>query len=307
MKNILVLFLFVQGFWAQGHAQTRLCEMPWPQRDSIITARIMSYFSNRNIDKNGVTLISQFDYDDSSVEWIYNFYHKNEKDSMLRAFAPTDKYIYGIKVIGKKYYPFAFDDSEPEIGCPASAVMEEDFNVLLSEATYDVTIIGNGFDPKDKVSTKEVFSNAKRRPQIYEVPTDKELKSEKYSYGKSIASLKKDERIRILTAIALNHIVYHGKKGQRKIDKNDVGVIFPTIGESTFKYLKYDWIPEKYASFKKNELPKGVKPDDIYHIITIYSKDWQKLGLKSPVFAKLSIDDRSRKVIRYTLAEPEKK
>lgn len=305
MKNIISLFLFVQVILAQ--AQTRLSEMPWPQRDSIITARIMSYFSNRNIDKNGVTLISQSDYDYYSVEWIYNFYHKNEKDSMLRAFAPSDKYIYDIDVIGKEYYPFAFDDSEPEIGCPATAVMEEDFNVLLSEATYDVTIIGNGFDPKDKVSMKEVFSNAKRHPQIYEVPTDKELKSEKYSYGKSIASLKKDERIRILTAIALNHIVYHGKKGQRKIDKNDVGVIFPTIGESTFKYLKYDWIPEKYASFKKNELPKGVKPDDIYHFITIYSKDWQKLGLKSPVFARLSIDDRSRKVIRYTLAEPEKK
>lgn len=305
MKNIISLFLFVQVILAQ--AQTRLSEMPWPQRDSIITARIMSYFSNRNIDKNGVTLISQSDYDYYSVEWIYNFYHKNEKDSMLRAFAPSDKYIYDIDVIGKEYYPFVFDDSEPEIGCPATAVMEEDFNVLLSEATYDVTIIGNGFDPKDKVSMKEVFSNAKRHPQIYEVPTDKELKSEKYSYGKSIASLKKDERIRILTAIALNHIVYHGKKGQRKIDKNDVGVIFPTIGESTFKYLKYDWIPEKYASFKKNELPKGVKPDDIYHFITIYSKDWQKLGLKSPVFARLSIDDRSRKVIRYTLAEPEKK
>ncbi len=305
MKNIISLFLFVQVILAQ--AQTRLSEMPWPQRDSIITARIMSYFSNRNIDKNGVTLISQSDYDYYSVEWIYNFYHKNEKDSMLRAFAPSDKYIYDIDVIGKEYYPFVFDDSEPEIGCPATAVMEEDFNVLLSEATYDVTIIGNGFDPKDKVSMKEVFSNAKRHPQIYEVPTDKELKSEKYSYGKSIASLNKDERIRILTAIALNHIVYHGKKGQRKIDKNDVGVIFPTIGESTFKYLKYDWIPEKYASFKKNELPKGVKPDDIYHFITIYSKDWQKLGLKSPVFASLSIDDRSRKVIRYTLAEPEKK
>lgn len=305
MKNIISLFLLIQVILAQ--AQTRLSEMPWPQRDSIITARIMSYFSNRNIDKNGVTLISQSDYDYYSVEWIYNFYHKNEKDSMLRAFAPSDKYIYDIDVIGKEYYPFAFDDSEPEIGCPATAVMEEDFNVLLSEATYDVTIIGNGFDPKDKVSMKEVFSNAKRHPQIYEVPTDKELKSEKYSYGKSIASLKKDERIRILTAIALNHIVYHGKKGQRKIDKNDVGVIFPTIGESTFKYLKYDWIPEKYASFKKNELPKGVKPDDIYHFITIYSKDWQKLGLKSPVFARLSIDDRSRKVIRYTLAEPEKK
>lgn len=305
MKHILLSLLLVLGISAQ--AQTRLSEMPWPQRDSIITARIMSYFSNSHIDKNGVTLISQFDYDDSSVEWIYNFYHKNEKDSMMRAFAPSDKYIYGIKVIGKEYYPFVFDDSEPEIGCPATAVMEEDFNVLLSEATYDVTIIGNGFDPKDKVSTKEVFSNAKRRPQIYEVPTDKELKSGKYSYGKSIASLKKDERIRILTAIALNHIVYHGKKGQRKIDKNDVGVIFPTIGESTFKYLKYDWIPEKYASFKKNELPKGVKPDDIYHIITIYSKDWQELGLKSPVFAKLSIDDRSRKVIRYTLAESKEK
>lgn len=305
MKNIISLFLFIQVILAQ--AQTRLSEMPWPQRDSIITARIMSYFSNSHIDKNGVTLISQSDYDYYSVEWIYNFYHKNEKDSMLRAFAPSDKYIYDIDVIGKEYYPFVFDDSEPEIGCPATAVMEEDFNVLLSEATYDVTIIGNGFDPKDKVSTKEVFSNAKRHPQIYEVPTDKELKSEKYSYGKSIASLKKDERIRILTAIALNHIVYHGKKGQRKIDKNDVGVIFPTIGESTFKYLKYDWIPEKYASFKKNELPKGVKPDDIYHFITIYSKDWQKLGLKSPVFARLSIDDRSRKVIRYTLAEPEKK
>jgi hypothetical protein len=305
MKHILLSLFLVLGISTQ--AQTRLSEMPWPQRDSIITARIMSYFSNSHIDKNGVTLISQSDYDYYSVEWIYKFYHKNEKDSMLRAFAPSDKYIYDIDVIGKEYYPFVFDDSEPEIGCPATAVMEEDFNVLLSEATYDVTIIGNGFDPKDKVSMKEVFSNAKRHPQIYEVPTDKELKSGKYSYGKSIASLNKDERIRILTAIALNHIVYHGKKGQRKIDKNDVGVIFPTIGESTFKYLKYDWIPEKYASFKKNELPKGVKPDDIYHFITIYSKDWQKLGLKSPVFASLSIDDRSRKVIRYTLAESKEK
>lgn len=305
MKHILLSLFLVLGISTQ--AQTRLSEMPWTQRDSIITARIMSYFSNSHIDKNGVTLISQSDYDYYSVEWIYKFYHKNEKDSMLRAFAPSDKYIYDIDVIGKEYYPFVFDDSEPEIGCPATAVMEEDFNVLLSEATYDVTIIGNGFDPKDKVSMKEVFSNAKRHPQIYEVPTDKELKSGKYSYGKSIASLNKDERIRILTAIALNHIVYHGKKGQRKIDKNDVGVIFPTIGESTFKYLKYDWIPEKYASFKKNELPKGVKPDDIYHFITIYSKDWQKLGLKSPVFASLSIDDRSRKVIRYTLAESKEK
>ena len=170
---------------------------------------------------------------------------------MLRAFAPSDRYIYSIGIIGKKYYPFKFDDTEPEIGSPASALMEENLNVLLSSATYDVTIYGNNFDMKDKIPTAEIFRNAPRHPEKYEIPTDGQLRGKKYAYGKSVASLKKAERIRILTGIALNHLVYHTKKGECWTDMRDIGEIYPTIGESTFKFLKYDLDTGEIQGFQK--------------------------------------------------------
>ena len=168
MKHLFILLFLCQGILMQ--AQTRLSEMPWHERDSVITAKMRDYFHNSNIDKEGVALIYQGDFDESYVEWIYNFLHPKEKDSVLRAFVPSDRYIYSIGIIGKKYYPFKFDDTEPEIGRPASALMEENLNVLLSSATYDVTIYGNNFDMKDKVPTSEIFRKAPRHPKKYEIP-----------------------------------------------------------------------------------------------------------------------------------------
>ena len=303
MKHLFILLFLCQGILAQ--AQTRLSKMPWHERDSVITARMRDYFHDSNIGKEAVALIYQNDFDESYVEWLYNFLHPKEKDSIERAFAPSDRYIYHIDIIGKEYYPFDFDNTEPEIGRPATAMMEENFNVLLSEYTYDVTVYGNGFDMKDKIPTSEIFRNAPRHPKKYEIPTDGQLRGKKYAYGKSVASLKKAERIRILTGIALNHLVYHTKKGECWTDMRDVGEIYPTISEGTFKFLKYDWIPEKYRAFKKDEIPEGTLPEDIYHCITIYWEGWEKAGLKSPVLASCWIADKNRKVIRCRMHKPE--
>ena len=305
MKHLFILLFICQGILAQ--AQTRLSEMPWHERDSVITARMRDYFHNNNIGKEAVALIYQNDFDESYVEWLYNFLHPKEKDSIERAFAPSDRYIYHIDIIGKEYYPFDFDNTEPEIGRPATAMMEENFNVLLSEYTYDVTVYGNGFDMKDKIPTAEIFRNAPRHPKKYEIPPDGQLRGKKYAYGKSVASLKKAERIRILTGIALNHLVYHTKKGECWTDMRDVGEIYPTISEGTFKFLKYDWIPEKYRAFKKDEIPEGTLPEDIYHHVTIYWEGWEKAGLKSPKLASCWIADKNRKVIRCRMYKPEPK
>ena len=289
-KHLFILLFFCQGILAQ--AQTRLSEMPWHERDSVITARMRDYFHDSNIGKEAVALIYQGDFDGSYVEWIYNFLHPKEKDSIERAFAPSDRYIYYIDIIGKEYYPFVFDDTEPEIGRPATAMMEENFNVLLSEYTYDVTVYGNGFDMKDKIPTSEIFRNAPRRPKKYDIPTDGQLRGKKYA---------------ILTGIALNHLVYHTKKGECWTDMRDVGEIYPTISEGTFKFLKYDWIPEKYRAFKKDEIPEGTLPEDIYHCVTIYWEGWKKAGLESPILASCWIADKNRKVIRCRMHKPEPK
>ena len=62
-------------------------------------------------------------------------------------------------------------------------MMEENFNVLLSEYTYDVTVYGNGFDMKDKIPTAEIFRNAPRRPKKYEIPTDGQLRARSMRTG----------------------------------------------------------------------------------------------------------------------------
>ena len=102
MKHFFILLFLCQGILAQ--AQTRLSEMPWHERDSVITAKMRDYFHNSNIDKEGVALIYQGDFDESYVEWIYNFLHPKEKDSVLRAFVPSDRYIYSIPKT-RNYHP----------------------------------------------------------------------------------------------------------------------------------------------------------------------------------------------------------
>lgn len=43
MKHLFILLFLCQGILAQ--AQTRLSEMPWHERDSIITAKVKRFFN----------------------------------------------------------------------------------------------------------------------------------------------------------------------------------------------------------------------------------------------------------------------
>ena len=146
-------------------------------------------------------------------------------------------------------------------------------HVIFSEATGDVTVYSYGIDENERVTG--VFENPTRHAQRYAIPTDAQLRSREYAKGKPIWNMKKDERIRILTAIALNHMAYHMKGKDIPIDIHNHGDMFPTIGEYPFKFIDYSWIPEKYLPVTTDEIPGWVRADDILHVVTIYYKEWQ--------------------------------
>lgn len=279
-------------------AQTRLSVLPWHERDSIVAAKAEADVYTDIPDKQPFFLVYQEDNDRYSMKWICDYYDKkgniHNDSSMIRAFAPSDRYCYSVSVIGETFYP------DHEIVQMANVELDEDLNVIFSEATGDVTVYSYGIDENERVTG--VFENPTRHAQRYAIPTDAQLRSREYAKGKPIWKMKKDERIRILTAIALNHMAYHMKEKDIPIDIHNHGDMFPTIGEYPFKFIGYSWIPEKYLPVTTDEIPGWVRADDILHVVTIYYKEWQTAGLPSPELAKLYITDRKRKVIRCEVA-----
>lgn len=281
MKHIILSLLLVLGVPVQ--AQTRLSEMPWPQRDSIITAKVKKHFRDvqkRNYD-DCVSIIRQKDNDRYNVSWVAEIYNKAVKETgVWRAFVPSDLYLYDVKLFGECV------NMEGKVynGLKATALVDENLEVLMTSMTDDVTLYSYKYENDDCVTG--VFDNPTRRSAKYKRPTDAELRTDEYAWGKSIASLSKDERIRVLTGIAFNAL--------QMLDgsyKNEA-VLYPVISEAPFKFIGYYWLPEDELDMRPSEVPIGMSPDDIYHCVEIYWEDYKKAGYATPLVAKVYITDK---------------
>lgn len=281
MKHIILSLLLVLGVPVQ--AQTRLSEMPWPQRDSIITAKVKKHF--RDVQKHNyddcVSIIRQKDNDRYNVSWVAEIYNKAVKETgVWRAFVPSDLYLYDVKLFGECV------NMEGKVynGLKATALVDENLEVLMTSMTDDVTLYSYKYENDDCVTG--VFDNPTRRPAKYKRPTDAELCTDEYAWGKSIASLSKDERIRVLTGIAFNAL--------QMLDgsyKNEA-VLYPVISEAPFKFIGYYWLPEDELDMRPSEVPMGMSPDDIYHCVEIYWEDYKKASYATPLVAKVYITDK---------------
>lgn len=284
MKHIILSLLLVLGISAQ--AQTRLSEMPWPQRDSIITAKVKKYF--RDVQKRDyddcVSIIRQKDNDRYNVSWVAEIYDKTvKKTGVWRAFVPTDSYLYDVKLFGK------YDSTGRGVynGLRATALVDENLEVLMVSMTDDTTVYSYKYEKDDRVPG--VFDNPTRRPSKYKRPTEAELHTDEYAWGKSIASLSKDERIRVLTGIAFNAL--------QTLDgsyKNEA-VLYPVISEAPFKFIGYYWLPEDELDMRPSEVPMGMSTDDIYHCVEIYWEDYKKASYATPLVAKVYITDKDHR------------
>lgn len=284
MKHIILSLLLVLGVPVQ--AQTRLSEMPWPQRDSIITAKVKKHF--RDVQKHNyddcVSIIRQKDNDRYNVSWVAEIYNKAVKETgVWRAFVPSDLYLYDVKLFGKCV------NMEGKVynGLKATALVDENLEVLMTSMTDDVTLYSYKYENDDCVTG--VFDNPTRRSAKYKRPTDAELRTDEYAWGKSIASLSKDERIRVLTGIAFNAL--------QMLDgsyKNEA-VLYPVISEAPFKFIGYYWLPEDELDIRPSEVPMGMSPDDIYHCVEIYWEDYKKAGYATPLVASVYITDKDHR------------
>lgn len=281
MKHIILSLLLVLGVPVQ--AQTRLSEMPWPQRDSIITAKVKKHFRDvqkRNYD-DCVSIIRQKDNDRYNVSWVAEIYNKAVKETgVWRAFVPSDLYLYDVKLFGECV------NMEGKVynGLKATALVDENLEVLMTSMTDDVTLYSYKYENDDCVTG--VFDNPTRRSAKYKRPTEAELHTDEYAWGKSIASLSKDERIRVLTGIAFNAL--------QTLDgsyKNEA-VLYPVISEAPFKFIGYYWLPEDELDMRPSEVPMGMSPDDIYHCVEIYWEDYKKASYATPLVAKVYITDK---------------
>lgn len=281
MKHIILSLLLVLGVPVQ--AQTRLSEMPWPQRDSIITAKVKKHF--RDVQKHNyddcVSIIRQKDNDRYNVSWVAEIYNKAVKETgVWRAFVPSDLYLYDVKLFGE----CVSMEGKVYNGLKATALVDENLEVLMTSMTDDVTLYSYKYENDDCVTG--VFDNPTRRSAKYKRPTDAELRTDEYAWGKSIASLSKDERIRVLTGIAFNAL--------QTLDgsyKNEA-VLYPVISEAPFKFIGYYWLPEDELDMRPSEVPMGMSPDDIYHCVEIYWEDYKKASYATPLVAKVYITDK---------------
>lgn len=284
MKHIILSLLLVLGVPVQ--AQTRLSEMPWSQRDSIITAKVKKYF--RDVQKHNyddcVSIIRQKDNDRYNVSWVAEIYNKAVKETgVWRAFVPSDLYLYDVKLFGE----CVSMEGKVYNGLKATALVDENLEVLMTSMTDDVTLYSYKYENDDCVTG--VFDNPTRRSAKYKRPTDAELRTDEYAWGKSIASLSKDERIRVLTGIAFNAL--------QMLDgsyKNEA-VLYPVISEAPFKFIGYYWLPEDELDMRPSEVPIGMSPDDIYHCVEIYWEDYKKAGYATPLVASVYITDKDHR------------
>lgn len=142
-------------------AQTRLSVLPWHERDSIVAAKAEADVYTDIPDKQPFFLVYQEDNDRYSMKWICDYYDKkgniHNDSSMIRAFAPSDRYCYSVSVIGETFYP------DHEIVQMANVELDEDLNVIFSEATGDVTVYTYGIDENERVTG--VFENPTRHAQ----------------------------------------------------------------------------------------------------------------------------------------------
>lgn len=284
MKHIILSLFLVLGVPVQ--AQTRLSEMPWSQRDSIITAKVKKHF--RDVQKHNyddcVSIIRQKDNDRYNVSWVAEIYNKAVKETgVWRAFVPSDLYLYDVKLFGECV------NMEGKVynGLKATALVDENLEVLMTSMTDDVTLYSYKYENDDCVTG--VFDNPTRRSAKYKRPTDAELRTDEYAWGKSIASLSKDERIRVLTGIAFNAL--------QMLDgsyKNEA-VLYPVISEAPFKFIGYYWLPEDELDIRPSEVPMGMSPDDIYHCVEIYWEDYKKAGYATPLVASVYITDKDHR------------
>lgn len=99
MKHFFILLFLCQGILAQ--AQTRLSEMPWHERDSIIAAKVKRFFNeekSRNYD-DCVTIIRQRDNDMYNINWVAVAYDsKASQKGVWRTDVPSDSYLYDVRL-----------------------------------------------------------------------------------------------------------------------------------------------------------------------------------------------------------------
>ena len=134
MKHLFILLFLCQGILMQ--AQTRLSEMPWHERDSIITAKVKRFFNeekSRNYD-DCVTIIRQRDNDMYNINWVAVAYDsKASQKGVWRTDVPSDSYLYDVRLYGERMI-FGGDYVNRLV---ATALLDENLDVLMTSMTDD--------------------------------------------------------------------------------------------------------------------------------------------------------------------------
>lgn len=268
------------------YAQERLSEMPWEKRDSILSTLAINDFKRQFPDWKinydiVVTCIIQQDNDYYNFEWTQPFHEKFYKHSMSisRLNIPSYTYNYFIRLYNNVEDTTVFVDDKGF----ADYMITEDLDVYLTSYTQHLTVYPQY---NDDVLRKHLKPT--RYPKCYKAPTEKELKSDKYMYGKSIASLDKETRINILTAIAQSAV----KKKYPQLYRDTV---YPVIAEGTFNFLKYKRLMHGViSSVNRENTPRGAKHNDIYHSVSLYYEHAEKEGFAKSCIATVYIADKTR-------------
>lgn len=285
MRNLILVILMHVSASVATCAQERLSELPWEKRDSIISSVALNYFQTdrerKDVSYDGcAVLIMQQDNDHNNFDWTRDFRFRRST-SILRIYIPSYEYYYRVELYGDVVGMHG-DIEKREF---AGAHVTEDLEINYSYTTNDVTLYSYNFN--DTVLRKHLKPT--RYPKCYEAPTKKELKSDKYMYGKSIASLDKETRINILTAIAQAAV-------KEKYPQLYRDTVYPVIAEGTFKFLKYKWQSRDIDQFvNRGNVPRGAKPNDIYHRVVLYYEYAKQEGFGEPYTAKVYIADKTRK------------
>ena len=179
MKYFLLSLFLTLGVTAP--AQTRLSEMPWHERDSIITAKVKRFFNeekSRNYD-DCVTIIRQRDNDMYNISWVAVAYDsKASQKGVWRTDVPSDSYLYDVRLYGERMI-FGGDYVNKLV---ATALLDENLDVLMTSMTDDCTLYWYKYDMNDRVTG--VFDHPTRRPAKYKRPTDEQLHSDEYAWGR---------------------------------------------------------------------------------------------------------------------------
>lgn len=140
--------------------------------------RFFNEEKSRNYD-DCVTIIRQKDNDMYNINWVAVAYDsKASQKGVWRTDVPSDSYLYYVRLYGERMI-FGGDYVNKLV---ATALLDENLDVLMTSMTDDCTLYWYKYDMNDRVTG--VFDHPTRRPAKYKRPTDEQLHSDEYAWGR---------------------------------------------------------------------------------------------------------------------------